>query len=87
MEFSSDHIKNLLGDKYLERFKVKYEATLFGPDWSMLKDYRCPLCTGRLRIPMKNPNIFMCGSRKHGKAFIIGRDKLNKTVDNLLAKE
>lgn len=29
----------------------------------------------------------MCGSRKHGKAFIIGRDKLNKTVDNLLAKE
>jgi len=69
-------IKQILGEEYLKRFKIFYEQTLFPPIWENIRVGRCPLCSNKLKIDLKGNGY--CPSNKHGKAFFITRDKLNK---------
>lgn len=70
-------ISELLGEKYLERFRVYHEVTLFPPNWEALKKYRCPLCGNRLQLP-RTGKLAMCKGIKHRKPFIIKTETLKK---------
>lgn len=74
--FDMENIKEILGADYLKRFKVFHPQTLFEPQWNMLREKRCPLCSNKLRF-LLNKKHAMCASKKH-KVFIISVDKLNK---------
>lgn len=74
------NITGILGDKYMDRFKVFHEQTLFPPTWESLLHDRCPLCNNKLKFPL-NRKIAICGGTKHRKPFVIGLDKL-KDVKN-----
>ena len=71
------NIQQILGDKYMEKFKIYHEQTLFPPDWNMLKENRCPLCFNLLHFPLKG-NVVYCKSNKHRKQFVISEEKLRK---------
>lgn len=63
-------------DGYLKKFVVIPDQTLFPPNWSALKDKRCPLCGNKLRLPQQN-NMAICNNpKKHAKPFVIHRNKL-----------
>lgn len=70
-----ENIKNLLGVAYLRRFKVFHPDTLFPPQWENLKQYRCPLCSNKLKQPLKK-NIYFCDGKKHGRRFVVRADVL-----------
>lgn len=71
------NIKDILGSEYMSRFKVFHPQTLFEPTWENLKENRCPLCSNKLKFPLKG-GMVMCRSNKHGKPFIIKKETLNK---------
>lgn len=73
---SISNISQLLGDKFMERFKLFPEQTLFPIDWNVLKQKRCPLCMNLLKYP-RNRKIAVCAGNKHRKSFVIGLSKLN----------
>ena len=70
-------IKSILGDVYLERFKVFHPDTLFDPNWPALLQERCPLCGNKLKYPRISPKIAYCDGVKHGKRYVIKKDRLN----------
>lgn len=70
-------ISRIIGDRYMERFKVFTPSTLFDPDLSLLKENRCILCGNKLKF-MRNGKSAFCSSVKHRKSFIISVDKLEK---------
>jgi hypothetical protein len=70
-------IISTLENKYLERFKIFHEQTLFPVTFESLKVNRCPLCSAKLKFPL-NRNIALCTSKKHGKPFIIKLETLKK---------
>jgi len=76
-----ENISNLFGEKYMERFKVHKSQTLFEPSINDLveafKQQRCPLCSCKLKFPLKG-KYAMCRSKKHGKPFLILKEKLKK---------
>lgn len=67
--------------KYLERFKIYTSDTLFDPDYSMLINGRCILCSCKLKYVMRS-KIFLCSSVKHRKPFIIKEERLNEIQQN-----
>ena len=70
-------IKELLGQKYLERFQVYNRETLFEPFWGALLERRCPLCGNKLKKPLRR-EIMYCYGKKHGKSpFFIDMKRLN----------
>jgi len=71
------HIKELLGEDYLKRFKIFYPQTLFEPVWENLREKRCVLCGNKLKFPLRG-NIAMCSSNKHFKSFVIKLTTLKK---------
>lgn len=71
------NIQSILGDKFMERFKVFHEQTLFPIDWSVLRLKKCPLCFNKLKFPPTRPIVY-CNSKKHGKNFVISLEKFNK---------
>ena len=76
------NIKEVLGDDFLNNFKVVYPCTLFEPVWENLKVNRCPLCGNKLKFPF-NKKIVICTSVKHRKSFVIRKERfefiLNKS--------
>lgn len=65
-----------LESKYLEKFKVFPEQTLFEPDLSVaIKQHRCIYCFNKLKFPM-NRKVAVCNGKKHAKPFVISIDKL-----------
>lgn len=68
-------IKNIVGEKYLERFKVYNPVTLFEPNWDALLERRCPICGNKLKIPRTN-RIAYCHGRKHVRPFFLSIPKL-----------
>ena len=68
-------LSNLIPENYLKRFKIYPEQTLFPPNWDALKLKRCIYCGNKLKFPRKGKMAF-CNSKKHGKPFVIGIDKL-----------
>lgn len=70
-------ISSLLGNDFLKRFRVFHQATLFEPDWDMLKKGRCPLCFNKLKEPRTRPIVY-CNGVKHKKNFVISKEKYNK---------
>jgi len=64
---------------YLEKFKIDYPQSLFPPDWSMLKQDRCPIagCHLKLKFP-RSGTIVYCNGRKHKKQFVIGLEAFHK---------
>lgn len=73
------NIKELLGNSYLDKFKVFHPQTLFEPAWENLKEKRCPLCFNKLKIPLKG-YVAICSSNRHSMPFVIGLNKLNKLI-------
>ena len=69
-------ISQLLGEKYLERFRIFYPVTLFPPNWDALLKNACPLCGCKLKKP-KTKRILFCNSVKHPKPYIISLQRLN----------
>lgn len=70
------NIQKILGDKYLERFRVFNPSTLFPPNWDCLLKGRCPLCENKLKTTRKG-NIAYCRGKKHKKSFVITVAKLS----------
>ena len=73
-------IKDLLNQDYLDKFKIYPEVTLFPPVWEALKEQRCPLCSNKLKFPLKG-NVILCSSKKHNKPFIITVDRYLKFIN------
>jgi len=55
--------------KYLERFTIKYEMTLFPPQWEALRVDKCPFCCNKIYKSLDGKQIY-CKSKKHGKFFM-----------------
>jgi hypothetical protein len=70
-------ISELLGEEYLERFKVYHQATLFEPFWDALLLDRCPLCGSKLK-KMKTKPLYYCKSIKHKRSFLIKQERLSE---------
>ena len=68
-------ISQLLGEKYLERFRIFYPVTLFPPNWDALLKNACPLCGCKL-YEMRNKPFFYCKSKRNGHSFIINKSKM-----------
>lgn len=68
-------IQELVGKEYIAKFKVNHPQTLFEPVWENLRLKRCPLCSNKIHIPYKG-KIALCNSKKHGRPFIILKEKL-----------
>jgi hypothetical protein len=64
----------------LARFKVYERVTLFETDYSLLREFRCPICQNKLRV-LKSGVRAICTSKKHPKAFTIGMEQLNKLTN------
>lgn len=72
-----ESITKSLGDKFIEKFKIFPEQTLFDIDIRVaIEKHRCPYCFNKLKFPLKG-NIALCNSKKHGKPFLISINKLN----------
>ena len=72
------NIKELLGDKYMERFKVYSRETLFEPYWDGLLKKMCPLCGNKLK-ETRNKRIAYCNGSKHRLSpFFIDKKRLNQ---------
>lgn len=75
------NITEILGNKYLEKFKVHTLQTLFEPEAKdiveAMKQKRCLLCGNKLKFPLKG-KYAMCTSKKHAKPFLVLKEKLNK---------
>ena len=71
------NIKSFLGEDYLKRFKVFHRETLFEPYWENLRKGRCPLCGNKLKMPQHGKMLF-CNGKKHGKTFVISRERFDK---------
>lgn len=72
-------ISELLGKKYLEKFKVFYPITLFPPNWNALLKNHCPICGNKLKIARVN-KIAYCRSVKHKKPFVISIERLREVI-------
>lgn len=59
------------------KFVVIPAQTLFGPDFSLLNQDRCPLCTNKLKCGRKSP-IWSCRSKKHAKPYVITVKRMNE---------
>lgn len=70
-------ISELLGQRYMERFRVFHSITLFEPYWENLRKEKCPICGNKLQLPL-NKKIFYCRGVRHKKPFIIGVEKLKQ---------
>lgn len=69
---SINNLINILGKDWLENLKknIKHYPTLFSPNWEMLKQYRCPFCGNKLKLP-RSKKILICSGKKHLKPFVI----------------
>lgn len=72
-------IESLLTEKYLERFKVYYDQSLFPPDWELLRKMKCPVCGNKLKFPLQR-KIAYCKGARHTKTFIITKQTLEKVT-------
>lgn len=78
-------IKGMKGiSSLLERYKgvkIRKATTLFDiePEWSKLREKRCPICGSLLKFP-QGKKIAICYGKRHGdkKAFIIKNETLDK---------
>lgn len=59
---------------YMSRFKVYKSEALFDPDFSLLKENRCPICTNRLKTKSDGSAVY-CNGKKHRKNFFMKIDK------------
>lgn len=72
-------ISHYLTEKYLERFRIFHEITLFPPDWELLKKNRCPICGNKLK-ENKQKTIRYCKGKKHRNNFVIRNDTFQKLI-------
>lgn len=68
-------------DKYLERFRVFHEKSLFKPDFNQLKDFRCPVCLNRLYWN-RDKSLAICKSKRKDK-FIITQKVYMSIIERL----
>lgn len=61
--------------------RIPLPQSLFEPDWSALKDRRCPFCLNRLKYS-ELKSIYFCRSKKHLKSFVIKKRRYDEVVDN-----
>lgn len=61
--------------KKLESIEIKYADSLFEPDWKMLLENRCPVCSTKL-YRMRNKPRWNCKSKKNRHTFTISEEKL-----------
>lgn len=66
----SDYFEN-----FLDKLEIHYESALFRPDWSLLLQDRCPICTCKL-YQMRNKPRWYCRSKKNKHRFTIPSDRL-----------
>lgn len=72
------HIGGLMRKKLRKSdFKINRPQTLFGPDWSMLQQKRCPHCSNKLTEMPSKPGWLICRGTKHKKRFVIHNTKLS----------
>lgn len=71
---NAENTMDINKDEYLNRFKVYNSQTLFGPDFSLLEQNRCPLCGMKLHI-RADKKLAFCRSKYKDK-FVIGAQRL-----------
>lgn len=86
-EDSGKTVKDLLHAKFGKRmlkssWTINRPQSLFGPDWSMLKQGRCPHCGCKLFMMSTKPDYLRCKSKKHKKSFVIQKDKILEILKN-----
>lgn len=71
------YMKNIgaLLPKFEKKFKLLQDQTLFGPDWTNLKNLRCIHCASLLKENKKG--ILYCISKLHKRRFVIKREVIN----------
>jgi len=62
-------------EKYLDKFIVVPQTTLFEPTWEAVKQLRCPYCNCRLSLNREG-TVYRCKSVKHKKKFAIKVENL-----------
>jgi hypothetical protein len=67
---------NIQLEEYLKRFRIFYPKSLFEPDFSFLKEFRCPICYRKLYWN-REKTVARCKSVKNDK-FFIRKDVLSK---------
>lgn len=76
-------LKQKFGPRMLKKnWKIANNPTLFGPDWSLLAQGKCPHCAHRLYMMPSKPEYLRCKSKQHKKSFVIHTSK----IDDILAK-
>lgn len=60
---------NTTTEEFLKRFRVFNPQTLFGPDFEMLRKFRCPVCSRKLYW-RADKKIAFCKSKMRDKFFI-----------------
>lgn len=65
-------------EKYLKKFRIFYPKSLFQPDFNLLKEFRCPICTCKLHW-QRDGKIARCKSKK-GDKFFIRKETLSKLL-------
>lgn len=63
-------------ENYIDKFKYRPPITLFPlPFREAREQRRCPICSNKLRFPLKG-NYAICKGVKHLKPFLILKNKL-----------
>jgi len=62
-------IQNYITEDYLSRFRRFKDSSLFEPDFSMLKKFRCPVCSRKLYWKA-DKSMAYCKSKFKDKFFI-----------------
>jgi len=68
---------NLNAEQYLARFKVYNPKSLFPPNFELLRQGNCPICTRKLYWNMRKDKMF-CKSKKSNDKFMITRATLSR---------
>lgn len=68
-----------------KKLVIHYKASLLPPDWKMLLDMRCPVCSCKLYQMRSKPRLY-CKSRRNKHTFTIPVNKYEEVRDKLMVQ-
>lgn len=71
-------ISDSFAANYLTKFRV-FKDSIEDPDWKMLRDKRCPSCSGKLKFGTFKEVVY-CKSKKH-KPFMLTLKRYNQIIN------